>query len=131
MATTKCITLDRDTFRQYLGHQEAKQIEKKNFFQDCFENISRKILSTIYYNFDEVTFNRGDIITVQNTLINALYIVKSGQVGVYLKKASEVESMKLKAFDINTRTTVRSSSLTSASNPQKVLLRSRGRIFSG
>ena len=106
LARTKCITLDRKTFKRYLGHLEEKQIEKMNFFEACFENISRKILKTFYYDFEEVSFNFGDIITVQTLPITALYIVKEGLAGVYLKKASEIETIKNKKFEVNNRATV-------------------------
>lgn len=80
---TKCLILNKETFNEYLGHTILKQAEKQQFFENCFDNMSRRLIMNFYCMFGEMEFNRGEPLTNQGNLVNCLYLVEEGTVGIF------------------------------------------------
>jgi superfamily I DNA and/or RNA helicase len=67
--------LSKKVFDEYLSFSVKLQAKKYQFFEKCFEKMSRRLLMNIYCCFEELTLNRGDILSIQNEYVDRLYLV--------------------------------------------------------
>ena len=106
MKKTVCLNLSKAAFEKYLSSAKEKTTKKIKFFEECFEFISRKILRTFYCMFEEKEFHKGEVLTVQGEMVEDIYIIEHGNVGVYMSLDGSVPDFSSKKFELKGRDTV-------------------------
>ncbi len=63
----KLLTLDKDSFDQFMGYVAQMQEERVRFFSSCFPLISKRALANFHCMFQRTSKQRGEAVTIRGS----------------------------------------------------------------
>lgn len=98
------LTLDKQTFDEYMGIMIEKQQERLVFFQTCFPTMSKRTIQNFHCMFQKITRRRGDILHKKGDPASHLYLIEDGEIAIVnpnkLNGLSRVQINKLEVVVI-------------------------------
>lgn len=103
---TFLLSLSESNFKQIFKATISTQLIKNNFFDMIFYGLSKTQIINLQYVFTEKNIERNKVIFKEGDPIDNIYIIRTGQIGIYKKISVENFAFKNLAKKLNYKKTL-------------------------